>query len=145
MWYIASGLPNHLPKPLRLYVIIENAYLCLQGLSQSTQLITRRRSRLLGIPITNPLLRFPDKPPCHNDKYIHFPLFTGLPRMSHTGVLAAPPWTLDFISYASPPITVSATVINRGCGSSTLTGIPALPAPTPLTFFSPSIQVRPGP
>ena len=133
VWYIASALPNHLPKPLHPYVIIENACLCLQGLSQMTQLITR-----------GPAPGDPHKRVCPVSGQTHV-ITSNIPIHSfsvdllkmphHTGVLATLPWTLEFTSYASPPTIVSATVIIRGCRSSTPTGIPALPAPTPSTFF----------
>jgi len=58
----------------------------------------------------------------------------GLLRI-HSPYIAELCGTLDFISYASTPTTLPTTVINRGCGSSTPTGIPALPAPAPSTFF----------
>ena len=91
------------------------------------------------------VLSFPDKLPCHNDEYILYSLSADLLKMPpHTGVLATPPWTrtLEFSSYASPLTPVSATVAIRSCRSSIPIGIPALPAPTPSTFFLSFSRIR---
>ena len=108
-----------------------------QGGTETTWLKVSDSNCSDSIRYTVYLLPFPEKLPMYNDKYIPFSLSTDLPKVSLISLLAAPPLTLDFSSYASPPTTVSARVVNRGCRSSTPVGIPAFPAPTPSTFFFP--------